>query len=62
MNQNDGTIDRAVRIVVGLVLLSLVVVGPRTWFGFSGAVPLVTGLVGFCPPYRLSGVSTCRAH
>jgi len=56
---NEGTLDRTIRVVVGLALLSLTVVGPRTLFGLVGAVPLLTGIVGFCPLYRLVGLSTC---
>lgn len=59
MNKNEGTIDRALRVVVGLVLLALVFVGPKTMLGLIGIVPLATGLVGFCPLYRLVGMSTC---
>ena len=62
MTHNEGTVDRAVRIVLGLVLLSLVFVGPKTWLGFVGLVPLATGLVGFCPLYRLIGMSTCPVN
>lgn len=56
---NEGTIDRALRVVVGLALLALAFVGPRTPFGFLGIVPLATGLLGSCPLYTLFGVSTC---
>lgn len=59
MNRNEGTIDRVVRVVVGLALLALVFVGPKTWLGMIGLVPLVTGLVGYCPLYRVLGVKTC---
>lgn len=59
MNNNEAGWDRAVRIVVGLALLSLTVIGPQTWFGLIGLVPLTTGLVGFCPLYKLFGISTC---
>ena len=59
MNKNEGTVDRAVRVVVGLVLLALVFVGLKTMFGLFGIVPLATGLVGFCPLYRLVGMNTC---
>jgi len=59
VNRNVGAIDRFVRIVLGLALLSLVFVGPHPWFGLVGLVPLVTGLVGFCPLYRLFGLRTC---
>lgn len=56
---NEGTIDRTVRIVLGLGILSLAFIGPRTVLGYLGIVPLVTGLIGFCPAYRLLGLSTC---
>ncbi len=59
MTRNEGTIDRALRIAAGLVLLALVFVGPQTPWGWIGLVPLATGLVGFCPAYRLFGFSTC---
>jgi hypothetical protein len=59
MTRNEGTIDRAVRIIAGLVLLSLVFIGPQTPWGWIGLVPLATGLVGFCPLYRVLGINTC---
>jgi len=59
MTRNEGTIDRALRILVGLVLLSLVFIGPQTPWGWVGLVPLLTGLVGFCPLYRMLGMNTC---
>lgn len=59
MKSNEGIADRVVRIVVGLALISLVFVGPRTAWGWIGVIPLVTGLVGWCPAYTLLGVSTC---
>jgi hypothetical protein len=62
MSQNVGTLDRAVRVVVGLALLSLTVVGPHTLWGLVGAVPLVTALAGFCPAYTLLGVNTCSTQ
>lgn len=55
---NEGLIDRIIRVFVGCVLLSLVVVGPRSIWGLVGLVPLVTGLVGMCPIYRMLGVRT----
>ncbi len=62
MKQNEGTVDRTVRIVLGLALLALVFVGPKSWFGLVGLLPLATGLVGFCPLYRLLGIRTCATH
>jgi hypothetical protein len=55
---NEGTIDRAVRIIAGLAILSLAFVGPQSPLGYLGLVPLVTGVIGFCPAYRLLGLST----
>jgi hypothetical protein len=62
MTHNEGTLDRAIRIALGSAMLALVVVGPKTWFGLLGLVPLITGLVGVCPLYRLIGVQTCRTQ
>lgn len=59
MSRNEGNIDRALRIIAGLALLALVFVGPQTPWGWIGIVPLVTGLVGFCPLYRVLGINTC---
>ena len=60
--RNEGTLDRALRVVVGLAILSLVFVGPRTNWGYLGLVPLITGLVGMCPIYSLLGINTCPAR
>lgn len=57
--RNEGSVDRGLRVVVGLSLLSLTVVGPQTLWGLVGLVPLLTGTVGFCPLYRLLGINTC---
>jgi Protein of unknown function (DUF2892) len=58
---NLGSIDRAIRIVAGLVLLSLVFAldSDARWFGLIGIVPLATGLLGSCPLYMLFGLTTC---
>ena len=60
MKANEGKIDRTFRVVVGLGLLSLMFVGPQTMWGALGLIPLVTGLVGFCPLYRVLGINTCK--
>ncbi|MFA5965648.1 MAG: DUF2892 domain-containing protein [Sphingomonas sp.] len=57
---NEHRLDRALRIVVGLVLLSLVFIGPHTPWGLIGIVPLATGLSGYCPVYQLFGFRTRR--
>ena len=59
MPLNEGTIDRALRILIGLGLLAIVFVGPQTPWGWVGLVPLATGLVGYCPLYSLLGINTC---
>jgi hypothetical protein len=57
---NEHVFERAFRVVLGLVLLSLVFVGPKTLWGLIGIVPIATGLLGSCPLYTLFGWSTCR--
>jgi len=60
MDLNVGSTDRVIRIILGLVLLSLVVVGPKTMWGLIGLIPLVTGLFGRCALYSLLGMNTAR--
>ncbi len=62
MKTNEGTIDRILRVLVGITLISIVFVGPKTPWGWIGVVPLVTGLVGVCPLYSILGINTCPAH
>jgi len=57
---NEGKIDRALRIIVGAVLIALVFIGPQTPWGWVGLVPLLTGLFGYCPAYSVFGVNTCK--
>ena len=59
MSSNIGSLDRIVRIVAGIVLIALVFIGPQTPWGWIGLVPLLTGLAGWCPAYRLVGLSSC---
>ncbi len=59
LSKNEGRIDRLVRIVIGLAVLSLVVVGPKTPWGLLGLIPLATGIVGSCPAYSIFGINTC---
>lgn len=59
MPRNEGSLDRLLRVVVGLVLIALVFVGPQTPWGWIGVVPLLTGFSGFCPAYTLLGIRTC---
>ena len=56
--RNEGSLDRIVRVVLGIALLAYAAVA-HNWLGLIGIVPLATGLVGFCPLYRLIGRSSC---
>jgi hypothetical protein len=58
MNRNVGTIDRALRVTIGVALIAMVFLGPQTAWGWIGAIPLATGFLGFCPAYRLLGIDT----
>ena len=60
MTANIGNIDRVLRFVVGLALVSLVFVGPKTAWGWIGLVPLATALIRWCPLYAPFGISTGR--
>ena len=59
MKANTGTVDRALRVIVGLVLVGLAAAGTIGVWGWIGVVPLATGLIGFCPAYTVLGISTC---
>ena len=58
--RNEHTVERALRVIVGIAVLSLYFVGPQTPWALLGIIPIVTGLVGSCPLYTIFGVSTCR--
>ena len=61
-NVNESSVDRAIRIVAGLLVLSLFFIYPNAswrYFALLGIVPLLTGLVGTCPIYSIFGISTC---
>lgn len=62
MNQNVGGIDRTLRIVVGLVLIALAATGTVGAWGWIGLLPLATGLIGWCPPYAIFGIKTCKTR
>lgn len=60
MKRNVGDFERVFRVVAGLGIMSLFFVGPQTPWALLGIVPVLTGLTGWCPPYNLLGISTCK--
>lgn len=59
MKCNSGTLDRALRVIAGLILIALAATETVGIWGWIGVVPLLTGAFGFCPAYTLLGVNTC---
>jgi len=62
MARNEGTIDRALRVILGLVLIGLTLTDRVGVWGWIGMVQLLTGLVGMCPLYKVLGINTCRVR
>ena len=64
MNINEGTIDRVIRVIAGLLILSLTfyLQGNLRWLGFIGFIPLLTGVIGTCPLYSMLGMNTCDVN
>ena len=60
MKQNVHNIERVVRVVIGAAIVSLVFIGPQSPWGWLGLVPMATGLLGWCPPYAMLGINTCK--
>jgi hypothetical protein len=56
---NEHPIERTLRVLIGLGVLSLAFFGPKTPWGYLGLLPVVTGLSGICPLYSMFGISTC---
>lgn len=59
MKCNSGTVDRAIRVIAGLILIALAATGTIGVWGYIGVVPLLTGAIGFCPAYAIFGMNTC---
>lgn len=60
MQANVGGIDKVLRIIGGVVLIALAATGTVGVWGWIGVVPLLTGLLNFCPLYSLLGIKTCK--
>ncbi len=59
--KNEGVLDRVIRVILGLGILSLAFVGPQAPWGYLGAIPILTGVIGYCPFYTLLKINTCGA-
>lgn len=59
MRTNEGTIDRALRVIAGLALIGLTATDMIGGWGWIGVVPLLTGIIGICPAYSIIGLNTC---
>ncbi|HQT67897.1 MAG: hypothetical protein B7Z78_04015 [Rhodospirillales bacterium 20-60-12] len=62
MVQNEGMIDRGLRVVVGAALIIAAATHELGWWAYIGVVPLLTGLAGNCPAYGLLGINTCPSR
>ena len=60
MRGNIGGLERSIRVLAGAGIISMAFIGPKTPWAFFGFVPLLTGLIGWCPPYAMFGLNTCR--
>lgn len=60
MKKNIHPLERVLRVLLGLGLISMAFVGPKNLWFLLGIVPLLTGFIGWCPPYHILGVSTCK--
>ncbi|TSE35667.1 YgaP family membrane protein [Tepidimonas charontis] len=60
MTRNVGGIDRILRIVIGIALIAAAATGAIGMWGYIGILPLATGLIGWCPPYAIFGINTCK--
>lgn len=61
MQANVGTVDRVLRVLIGLVLIGLALTGQIGAWGWIGLLPLATGLLRYCPAYSVFGWRTCKA-
>ncbi len=60
MKANEGSMDRALRIIAGIALIALAYTGKIGMWGYIGIIPLLTGILGICPAYAIFGISTCK--
>ena len=61
MKSNVGQTEKILRILAGVVIIAIGVV-MNSWWGAVGLVPLLTGLINWCPAYAIFGISTCKVN
>lgn len=61
MKRNIGKTDRIIRVLIGFIVIA---VGAyfKSWWGAIGLLPILTAALGWCPPYALFGISTCKVN
>ena len=59
MKQNIGTVDRLIRVIIGLVIITAGLYF-ESWWGLVGLLPIFTALIGWCGLYAVLGISTCK--
>jgi len=62
MKKNVGNIDRLLRAIIGILLISLTLSGTIGAWGWIGIIPLLSALFSFCPLYTLIGINTCKTR
>lgn len=60
MKKNIHSIERVIRVLLGIGLTAMAFVGPANHWFLLGLIPLATGLIGWCPPYAILGINTCN--
>ena len=60
MKKNIHNVERVVRVLVGLILVVMAFTEPQNLWFLMGLIPIITGLVGWCPPYAMLGINTCK--
>lgn len=62
MKKNIHSAERIVRVIFGIILVSMAFFGPENLWFLVGLIPLATGLYGWCPPYHVLGINTCSIN
>lgn len=60
MTKNIHSVERVIRIGIGIALMPLAFFGPENYWFLLAGIPLLTGVLGWCPPYQILGINTCK--